>query len=309
VSSMPWDAQGEAVAALRAIVADPRYGPSALSNAQTMTNLLKDMLPDAPRESSVLVAASEAGVAGILQSNVSQGMDVTTACRLAAGTFESQTALTPDACHWAVGILASALRLDPARPAPPPPPVYDNRRPPAGHQQTVGPGSAPPPVWVTPAPQFQPRSAGRDRLRLTAAAATGIAGILIVWACALPDLYVSGGSGRTSFSIFNSGGAGDLWFAAEPVGVAIIGVLAAMIIMAANRSARLRLLAAGVLFGFGIQTILLFAGYEFYVRSPNRAGPGGAVGIVGGIVLLVAALIAAVSRPASAAVGRGSASG
>ena len=332
MTSMPWDAQGEALAALRAIVADPRYGPPALSNAQTMTNLLKDMLPDAPRESSVLVAASEAGVAGALQSNVSQGMDVTTACRLAAGTFESQTALTPDACHWAVGILASALRLDTARPAPPPPPVYDNRRPPAGYQQTVGPGPAPPPgpvpppVWATPAPQFQPqpqsqpqpqpqarpqpqpRSAGRDRLRLTAAVATGVAGILIVWACALPDLYASG-SGRTSFSIFNSGGPGDLWFAVEPVGVAIIGVLAALIIMAANRSARLRLLAAGVLFGFGIQTVLLFAGYEFYVRSPNRAGPGGAVGIVGGIVLLVAALIAAASRPASAAVGSGSASG
>ncbi len=309
MTSMPWDAQGEALAALRAIVADPRYGPPALSNAQTMTNLLKDMLPDAPRESSVLVAASEAGVAGMLQSNVSQGMDVTTACRLAAGTFESQTALTPDACHWAVGILASALRFDAARPAPPPPPIYDNRRPPAGYQQTVAPGPVPPPVWATPAPQFQPRSGGRDRLRLTAAAATGVAGILIVWACALPDLYVSGGSGRTSFSIFNSGGAGDLWFAVEPVGVAIIGVLAAVIIMAASRAPRLRLLAAGVLFGFGIQTVLLFAGYEFYVRSPNRAGPGGAVGILGGIVLLVAALIAAVGRPASAAVGSGSASG
>jgi hypothetical protein len=122
VTSVPWDAQGEAHAALRAIVADPRYGPPARSNAQTMTNLLKDMLPDAPRESSVLVAASEAGVAGI-------------------------------------------------------------------------------------------------------------------------------------------------------------------------------------------QTVLLFAGYEFYVRSPDRAGPGGAVGILGGIVLLVAALIAAVSRPASAAVTSGSVSG
>ena len=65
----------------------------------------------------------------------------------------------------------------------------------------------------------------------------------------------------------------------------------------------------GVLFGFGVQTVLLFAGYEFYARSPDRAGPGGAVGILGGIVLLVAALIAAASRPASAAVTSGSASG
>jgi hypothetical protein len=29
VTSMPWDAQGEAQAALRTIVADPRYGPPA----------------------------------------------------------------------------------------------------------------------------------------------------------------------------------------------------------------------------------------------------------------------------------------
>jgi len=317
VTSVPWDAQGEAHAALRAIVADPRYGPPVLSNAQTMTNLLKDMLPDAPRESSVLVAASEAGVAGLLQGHVSQGMDVATASRLAAGTFENQTALTPDACNWAVGILASALRLDPVRAAPPPPPgpVYDTPRPggtsrPGDDQRTVAPGPAPaPPAWVTPAPQFRSGSDRPGGLRLTVTVMTAVAAILIVWACALPDLNVSGGTGRTSFSIFNSGGAGQLWFAVEPVGVAVIGVLAALIIMAANRSARLRLLATGVLFGFGIQTVLLFAGYEFYARSPDRAGPGGAVGILGGIVLLVAALIAAASRPASAAVTSGSVSG
>src|SRR3989442_14484318 len=109
---MSWDAQGEAQSALHTIVADPRYGPAALSNSQTMTNLLKDLLPDAPRESSVLVASSEAGVPGIVQSNLSQGMDVVTASRLAAGSFENRTALTSDACYWAVGVLVSALRLD-----------------------------------------------------------------------------------------------------------------------------------------------------------------------------------------------------
>jgi hypothetical protein len=307
VTSMPWDAQGEAQAALRAIVADSRYGPAALSNAQTMTNLLKDMLPDAPRESSVLVAASEVGVAGMLQSNVSQGMDVTTASRLAAGSFENRTALTPDACSWAVGILASALRLDAARAAPPPPgPVYDTPRPAGGYQATVGPGAAPtPPAWVAPGSVVRPGSDRPDGLRRIAAVVTAVGAILIIWACALPDLHIPAGNGRTSFSIFNSGGGGDLWFAVEPVGVAIIGVIAALIIMLANRSARLRLLAAGVLFGFGIQTVLLFAGYEFQVRSPNHAGPGGAVGILGGIVFLVAALIAAASRPASAPVTAG----
>jgi hypothetical protein len=321
VTSMPWDAQGEAQAALRAIVADPRYGPAALLNAQTMTNLLKDMLPDAPRESSVLVAASEAGVAGLLQSNVSQGMDLVTASRLAAGSFESRTALTPDACNWAVGILASALHLDAVRAAPPPPPgpVYDTRPAFGDGQRTVAPGPVPAapawvapapadpawvapapadPAWVAPAPAARSASGRADGPRLTAAIVTAVGAILIVWACALPDLYLPASNDRTSFSIFNSGGGGDLWFAVEPVGVAVIAVLAALIIMSAKRSARLRLLAAGVLGGFGIQTVLLFAGYEFYVRSPNHAGPGGAVGILGGILLLIAALIAAASKPA-----------
>jgi len=308
VTSTPWDAQGEAQAALRAIVADPRYGPAALSNAQTMTNLLKDMLPDAPRESSVLVAASEVGVAGTLQGNVSQGMDVATASRLAAGSFENRTALTPDACAWAVGVLASTLRLDAVRQAPPPPPTgsgpgYDTVPPVGGEPQTMPPRPAPvPPPWAGPAPVARVSPDQPDGLRLTAAIVTAVGAILIVWACALPDLYVPAGNGRTSFSIFNSGGGGDLWFAVEPVGVAVIGVAAALIIMLANRSARMRLLAAGVLVGFGLQTILLFAGYEFYVRSPNHAGPGGAVGILGGLLLLVAGLIAAASRPASAAV-------
>ena len=189
MTSMPWDAQGEAQAALRTIVADPRYGPAALSNAQTMTSLLKDMLPDAPRESSVLVAASEVGVAGMLQSNVSHGMDLATASRAAAGSFENRTALTPDACAWAVGVLASALRLDAVGQAPPPPPpVYDTVRPVSNEQQTMPPRPAPvPPPWARVSPDRP------DGLRMTAAIVTAVGAILIVWACALPDLHIPPG--------------------------------------------------------------------------------------------------------------------
>lgn len=76
-----------------------------------MTYLLQHMLPNAPRESSALIAASNAGVPGILQNHLSQGTDLSSACRLTAAAFENQTALAPDACHWAVGALASALRV------------------------------------------------------------------------------------------------------------------------------------------------------------------------------------------------------
>src|ERR1035438_4180830 len=49
----------EARAALRAIASDPAYGAQALSSAAIMSNLLRDFLPDAPRESGLLTAAAE----------------------------------------------------------------------------------------------------------------------------------------------------------------------------------------------------------------------------------------------------------
>jgi hypothetical protein len=336
--TVPWDAQGEAQAALRTIVADPRYGPASLSNAQMLTNLLKDLLPDAPRESSVLVAASEVGVPGMLQGNMSQGMDLGTASRLAAGSFESRTALTPDACRWAVAALASALRLDAPGVGPgPQTPRQETPRP--GHDQPTqtamarpapggpdfwadpatvpgpapswaptpgqapAPGSAPaPPPWSGPAPaQVPPASPAQPSSRMRAAAAVTVVGaILIIWACALPELRTPAGNGRDSFSIFNAGGPGLFWFAVEPLGVAICGAAAALVFAFAARAARLRSVAVGALFGFGIQTILLFAGYEFSVRSPDHSGPAATVGILGAIVLLVAGLIAA-SGPAASA--------
>ena len=116
MSSESWDPHGEAQNALRTIAADPRYGPEALSSPQMMTNLLKDMLPDAPREASVLVAAADAGVPTALQRHVAQGMDAETASQLAAGTLADRTALTADACAWATGSLAAVL-ITPAVPA------------------------------------------------------------------------------------------------------------------------------------------------------------------------------------------------
>jgi hypothetical protein len=119
VASTAWDPQGEAQAALRTIVSDPEFGSAALSSSQTMTNLLKDLLPDAPREASVLIAASEAGLADTLQEHISQGLDLATASRLTAGSFENRTALTSEACTWVVGALASAMGMSGPAPAAP----------------------------------------------------------------------------------------------------------------------------------------------------------------------------------------------
>jgi Domain of unknown function (DUF4190) len=109
-----WDDHNQARRALQAIVSDPGYGAPALSSPQAMTSLLKDLLPDAPREANILIAAAAAGVPSTLQDHISRGMDVGTASRLVAGSFAARSAFKPEACSWAVGELAVALGLDPS---------------------------------------------------------------------------------------------------------------------------------------------------------------------------------------------------
>src|SRR5215469_14975038 len=108
---MPWEHAAEARAALNAIVTDPEHGLQVLSRPRTMSNLLQDLLPDAPREKSMLVAAAEAGLADTLREHVSQGMDTSTAIRLTASTFSTSTPLSPDACNWVTSEIAMALGI------------------------------------------------------------------------------------------------------------------------------------------------------------------------------------------------------
>ncbi len=111
MADMPWEHADEARAALNAIVTDPEHGVTALSSPRTMSNLLKDLLPDAPREKNLLVAAAEAGLADTLREHVSQGMDSTTAIRLTASSFSQRTPLSPDACSWVTSEIAVALGI------------------------------------------------------------------------------------------------------------------------------------------------------------------------------------------------------
>ena len=104
---------GEVREALRSIVADPDYGVEALSSRRAMESLLKDLLPDKPRDAAILVAAAEHGIASRLRERVGQeGMDAGTAIRLVAAMFAKPTAFTPEACEWAVTELAVAQRMD-----------------------------------------------------------------------------------------------------------------------------------------------------------------------------------------------------
>src|SRR5215467_2977845 len=108
---MQWEHAAEARAALNAIVTDPEHGVQVLSSPRTMSNLLKDLLPDAPREKTLLVAAAEAGLADTLREHVSHGMDPSTAIRLTASSFSASSPMTPEACSWVTSEIAAAMGI------------------------------------------------------------------------------------------------------------------------------------------------------------------------------------------------------
>jgi serine/threonine protein kinase len=116
-----WDSDrdGRARAALRAIVSHPELGVAALSSTQAMSAALRDLLPGQPRETQVLVAAAEEGLAEALSYHVARGMDPVTVRGKVARSFARHTGFRPAACQWAVDELAAVLGLDSAgaRPA------------------------------------------------------------------------------------------------------------------------------------------------------------------------------------------------
>ena len=193
MAAISFDRANEARAALQAIVSDPAHGPDALDDSQTTANLLQDLLPDAPRETGLLIAASVAGLPAILRSHVAQGMDIATAISLAAATLTGRTAFPPEACEWVATELAIALGLaapgqrpvsepQPLRPGP----TYRTlTRPPDDHDplqpardrlssastkrlQVAGAESAPPRPGMSAAPGGR---GARWRIALTVAAA------------------------------------------------------------------------------------------------------------------------------------------
>ncbi len=97
--------------ALAVIVADPGHGAAALDDPQILSNLLTDLLPDAPRDKNLLVAAAEARLARMIFDHVMQGLDAGSAIRLAAASFGASTHFPPETCAWAAGELAFALNL------------------------------------------------------------------------------------------------------------------------------------------------------------------------------------------------------
>jgi hypothetical protein len=106
-SPQSWDLSGEAREALRTAV--DSFGPSILSDAKLLGNLFKDLLPDSPREASVLVVAADTEVAGMLRQQLDQHLDADSAIQLTATALAKRRGLETAACVWATSEFASAL--------------------------------------------------------------------------------------------------------------------------------------------------------------------------------------------------------
>jgi hypothetical protein len=295
MTGAPWDPRGEALSALRAIAADPQYGTEALSSAQMMTNLLKDMLPDAQREANVLITAAGAGVPAALQGYLAQGMDVGMATQLAAGALAERTALTTEACAWATSSLAAALR-----PAVPPrvlgpgdpfgtAPLLGSDHPTVAGQEAVSYG---PPTTIAAGRG----GGGSAAVRLTALGLAGAGALATILACgfSIVHVYNSDGSYAYSESLFSTTSHyGGAWNWIGPVAAAVLSVVAAVLLVA-SRSPWLRAAAAGVIAAFGLTVIVIFAAYQFTLGPVSAgSGPAGAekLGGFGGLLLLVAGVL------------------
>jgi hypothetical protein len=297
MASAPWDPRGEALNALRTIAADPQYGAEALSSAQMMTNLLKDMLPDAPREANVLITAAGAGVPTALQGYLAQGMDVGTATQMAAGVLADRTALTADACAWATSSLAAAL-LSPAVPLASGPGGTSPL--PGSDHPTVAPlGTGPGPVAYGSGPVATlAAGSGRGRpagVSLLAAACAGAGALATILACAfsIVHVYNSDGTYAYSESLFSITSHGAAWNWIGLVVAAVLSVVAAVLLVA-SRTPWVRAGAAGAVAAFGIAVIMIFAAYQFTLGPVSAgSGPAGAekLGGFGGLLLLVAGVL------------------
>jgi len=292
MAGAPWDPRGEALSALRAIAADPHYGTEALSSAQMMTNLLKDMLPDQQREANVLITAAGAGVPAALQGYLAQGMDVGMATQLAAGALAERTALTAEACAWATSSLAAALRpAVPPRAAGPAGPFGTAPLSGSDHPTLAGQGAVSygPPTTIA-------AGRGSATVRLTALGLAGAGALATILACgfSIVHVYNSDGTYAYSESLFSTTSHhGGAWNWIGPVAAAVLSVVAAVLLVA-SRSAWLRAAAAGVMAAFGLTVIVIFAAYQFTLGPVSAgSGPAGAekLGGFGGLLLLVAGVL------------------
>ena len=150
MSGDAYDVQGEVRDALNTAVEG--YGKRVLSDARVLGNLVGDLLPDLPRERSLLVTVAEAGVAAELTQHVEgQHMDADTAVALTARSLAENRALEPAASMWVATEYAKALGYQVRSQLPPSVAEPTDTPPWPQHDETQTANQAMPPLYP-PAP-------------------------------------------------------------------------------------------------------------------------------------------------------------
>jgi hypothetical protein len=131
----------------------------------------------------------------------------------------------------------------------------------------------------------------------TAAGILAIAGgLLVVVACALPYVKFTVGNTTQTQSLFDFGAGAaksEYWFTVEPVSAILLGLIGGALLLMPSRR-RLTVVAAGGLIVLGIQSTFLFAGYALGTGGGgSHAGPGGWIGVLAGVLLVVCGIIGA----------------
>jgi hypothetical protein len=149
MSGDAYDVQGEVREALNTAV--DGYGKRVLNDPRILGNLVTDLLPDLPRERSLLVTGAEAGVAAELTQHVEgQHMDADTAVSLVARSLAENRALEPGASMWVATEYAKALGYQVRSQLPPSVAEAPTRAPWPQHDETQTANQAMPPLFPPP---------------------------------------------------------------------------------------------------------------------------------------------------------------
>jgi hypothetical protein len=161
--SQQLDAQGEAHEALCTAVAS--YGQRVLSDPHTLGNLVADLLPDLPRERSLLATGAEAGIAAEMRQHVEeQHIDPDTAVQLVARALSERRAIDPAAGIWVASEYAQVLGYKVRPYTPVVPPGQPRQVSPASSATSAMPAATEAPTIQVPSPQSWP-PAGQEPQR------------------------------------------------------------------------------------------------------------------------------------------------
>jgi hypothetical protein len=158
MTSDPFDPQGEARGALSTAVTS--YGMRVLSDPRILGNLVTDLLPDSPRERSLLVTAAEAGMATELSQHVEQQrLSVEAAVALVARGLTERRSIDIAASTWVATEYAHALGYQVRTGIPPSAQLEEDEAPLSATVRRPRPSSPQAPSPQAQSPQAQPPQA------------------------------------------------------------------------------------------------------------------------------------------------------